>query len=87
MDNLLQTLREECAGIKVMPPREVPWFPANIRDLDKTKDALDGETDLIAPDHPGFHDEEYRKRRNMLTEIAQTYKVVPCVNPVPTSGL
>ena len=27
--------------VRVMPPREIPWFPLNIRDLDLTKDTLD----------------------------------------------
>jgi hypothetical protein len=32
------------------------------------------QTDLISPDHPGFHDTAYRKRRAELTAIAQSYQ-------------
>jgi len=58
---------------KIQPTREVPWFPLNIRDLDLTRETLDGGTDLINKDHPGFHDQEYKARRSKIVEIATTY--------------
>ena len=71
--NVVQKLREVGARADILPARQVPWFPVNIRDLDLTRETLDAETDLISEDHPGFHDVEYRKRRAELTEIAQEY--------------
>jgi phenylalanine-4-hydroxylase len=64
-------LREAGAKAEIMAPPEVPWFPINIRDLDLTRETLDAEVDLIAEDHPGFHDKKYRARRAELTTIAQ----------------
>lgn len=30
--------------------------------------------EALDADHPGFKDEEYRKRRNLITSIARTYR-------------
>lgn len=57
----------------IQPVREVPWFPLNVRDLDLTRETLDGGTDLINDDHPGFHDKAYKKRRESIVQIAQQY--------------
>lgn len=69
----LQALKGVIAA-DLQPIREVPWFPLNIRDLDLTRDTLDGGTDLINDDHPGFHDQDYKKRRTQIITIAQTYE-------------
>jgi len=60
--------------IGVMPDREVPWFPMNIRDLDLTTDTLDGGAALINQDHPGFSDLEYRKRREEIVAAAKRFR-------------
>jgi len=60
--------------LTVMNDREVPWFPLNIRDLDLTTDTLDGGTELINEDHPGFNDKEYRARREQIVAAAAKYK-------------
>jgi phenylalanine-4-hydroxylase len=61
-------------SLQIMPMREVPWFPQNIRDLDLTVDTLDGGTALINEDHPGFSDKEYRSRRDKIIENAKVYR-------------
>jgi phenylalanine-4-hydroxylase len=61
-------------SLTVVPEREVPWFPLNIRDLDNTKDTLDGGTALINEDHPGFSDLSYRTRREEIVDIASTHR-------------
>jgi len=71
---MLDALRMQCMTLKIPTTQMVPWFPQRIRDLDYTVDTLDGGTDLINDDHPGFHDVEYRKRRDKIVEIAKTYK-------------
>jgi phenylalanine-4-hydroxylase len=69
--------------IHVMPEREVPWFPVNIRDLDLTTDTLDGGTALINEDHPGFSDKLYRERREAIVNSAAEFRFgdrIPRVN-------
>lgn len=58
---------------EIQPTREVPWFPLNIRDLDLTRETLDGGTDLINADHPGFHDQDYKRRRGDIVALANEY--------------
>jgi phenylalanine-4-hydroxylase len=37
----------------------------------------------LDPDHPGFRDPEYRKRRNTIAEIAMSYKPGSAIAPAP----
>jgi hypothetical protein len=55
---MLNDLRMQCLKIDIPGSQAVPWFPQRVRDLDYTVDTLDGGTDLINDDHPGFHDKE-----------------------------
>lgn len=74
VQTMLMDLRMHCAELTINEPRECDWFPMNIRDLDLTRETLDGGTDLIDDNHPGFHDMEYRKRREEIVQIAQDYR-------------
>ena len=40
---VIDLLRATGAQADILPPRQVPWFPINIRDLDLTRDTLDAE--------------------------------------------
>jgi len=71
--DMLGELRQLCASVTIEEPRSCAWFPTNIRDLDLTRDTLDGGTDLIADDHPGFKDQQYKDRRVDIVRRAQEY--------------
>lgn len=79
-DERVQRLLKDVKSIQgvhrvlIMPEREVPWFPLNIRDLDITIETLDGGTDLINEDHPGFSDLNYRNRRDEIVTKAKEYR-------------
>jgi len=74
VQQLLSHLRQSCTDVVILPDRPVQWFPVHIRELDLTRETLDGGTDLISQNHPGFNDLEYRARRNELSALAQTYR-------------
>lgn len=60
----------------------MPWFPTSILDFDYIGKRILTEGDGIQEsDHPGFHDKEYRERRDFVTKIAFDYKVG---KPIPT---
>lgn len=52
----------------------VPWFPRKITDLDKSVgETLDAGDDLES-DHPGFKDQTYRERRNVMAQCTKTFR-------------
>jgi len=67
---------KDTSKVEILPAKDVPWFPCSIKELDQCVATIDGgETGgLIDPDHPGFNDPEYRKRREMITEIGNSYR-------------
>ena len=55
--------------------RDVPWFPVTEQDVDEIATlVLAGGEDLEA-DHPGFKDQDYRKRRAVIADAAFRYKL------------
>jgi len=59
----------------------VPWFPVNIKDLDKFANQILSYGSELDSDHPGFTDPVYRARRKQFADIAFTYKHG---TPIPT---
>ena len=71
---LLKDLKKECQSVQVMSPQTVPWFPMKASDLDSFSNlTLDAGSELES-DHPGFNDEVYRSRREMIVDSALNYR-------------
>lgn len=85
-ENLLATLKKHTNQLAVLQSKTVPWFPRSRKDLDHSAaEILDAGAELQS-DHPGFHDVEYRKRRNTLAAIANAYRYgdkIPLVDYTP----
>jgi len=74
VDKLLTALKPLTNKLLVLDEKEVQWFPRHISELDMIANrTLDAGIDLES-DHPGFNDDVYRQRRQMLTESAKNHK-------------
>jgi len=72
---LLRDLRENCRHADLLGSQPVAWFPMTDEDVDSMgNEVLEGGDDLQA-DHPGFHDQEYLKRRGAIAEAAFAFKL------------
>ena len=59
----------------ILDEKRVHWFPRHISELDLIANrTLVAGVDLMSEDHPGFHDAEYRRRRDELSIKAQTHR-------------
>ncbi len=71
---LMDEIRRHVAQFAVMESKKVAWFPRRKKDLDIiANEILDAGADLEA-DHPGFHDKEYRARRQQQANVALNYR-------------
>jgi phenylalanine-4-hydroxylase len=71
---LLDALHSMTDKLLILDEKQVHWFPRHISELDLIADrTLTAGTDLES-DHPGFHDLEYRIRREKLTESARNHR-------------
>uniref|UniRef100_A0A7S3KZ98 phenylalanine 4-monooxygenase n=1 Tax=Amphora coffeiformis TaxID=265554 RepID=A0A7S3KZ98_9STRA len=59
----------------ILDEKKVHWFPRHISELDLIANrTLVAGVDLMSEDHPGFHDAEYRRRRDDLSLKAQNHR-------------
>eukprot|EP01095_Lingulamoeba_sp_RSL-Kostka_P015331 TRINITY_DN700_c1_g1_i2.p1 TRINITY_DN700_c1_g1~~TRINITY_DN700_c1_g1_i2.p1 ORF type:complete len:329 (-),score=118.35 TRINITY_DN700_c1_g1_i2:720-1706(-) len=73
----LEDLNKSCKSVQLLGSLEqatVPFFPTTIQDLDKFAHKVLEYGEELDSNHPGFTDEEYRRRRLDITYIAKNYK-------------
>lgn len=68
---------------EVTPPKTIPWFPKDLKDLDKIGKILLKVKDEVNRDHPQFKDPQYRKRRDFIANVALDYKMGDKIPDVP----
>lgn len=74
VSELLTALHQQCKEVNILESRKVKWFPRRVQDLDSiANEILDAGAELQS-DHPGFHDKEYRERREQLAEVALNFR-------------
>ncbi|KAG8578391.1 hypothetical protein GDO81_010474 [Engystomops pustulosus] len=80
--SLLSSLKKIAGNVKVIKDLSAPSFPRKVQDLDMCQHlSMKFEPDFDK-DHPGFGDQEYKKRRGYFAELAFKYKygnVIPRV--------
>ncbi|XP_030055377.1 tyrosine 3-monooxygenase [Microcaecilia unicolor] len=74
LSTLVSSIKRVSEDVRSAKEDKLHWFPKKISDLDKCHHLVtkfDPDLDL---DHPGFSDQEYRKRRKRIADIAFHYK-------------
>ena len=73
---MIGELSEMSKHLTICGTPDVPWFPANIFDINKIgKKTLCEGDGIEMVDHPGFHDAKYKKRREEITLQALKYNI------------
>ncbi|XP_077449961.1 tyrosine hydroxylase 2 isoform X1 [Stigmatopora argus] len=74
LDVFVNSLKRVVDNVKSISEEKVPWFPRRIKELDRCNVLITKFDPDMDKDHPGHTDEEYRKRRAFISELAYRYK-------------
>ncbi|XP_014909540.1 tyrosine hydroxylase 2 [Poecilia latipinna] len=81
LDVFINSLKRVADDVRTVPEEKAPWFPRQIKDLDRCNLLITKFDPDLHCDHPGYNDSEYRKRRAAISELAFRYKQG---DPLPT---
>ena len=73
-NSVLQKLDSRGIHVRENLSKQVAWFPRTYSDLDRLDQKTLAAGSELESDHPGFKDEEYRKRRHEITKVALAHK-------------
>ena len=76
----LKELQEISKKVDVSKIEEVAWFPKSIYDLNLIGRQLMSAGEQLTSDHPGFNDANYRKRREEIVNISNSYNMEDHLN-------
>ncbi|XP_064417987.1 tyrosine hydroxylase 2 [Latimeria chalumnae] len=71
---LVSSLKRVVDDVKTSREEEVPWFPKQLKDLDKCHHLITKFDPDLDHDHPGYSDSEYRKRRSFISDLAFNFR-------------
>ncbi|KAE8615149.1 hypothetical protein XENTR_v10008424 [Xenopus tropicalis] len=71
---LVADLDKVADDVRTATEEKVPSFPRKLQDLDKCHQLIIKYDPHLDQDHPGFGDQEYKKRRTFFAELAFNYK-------------
>ncbi|XP_053319634.1 tyrosine 3-monooxygenase-like [Spea bombifrons] len=74
ISSLLASLKRVADDVKIASEERVSSFPRKLQDLDLCHHLIIKFEPNFDQDHPGFVDQEYKKRRAYFAELAFTYK-------------
>ncbi|OMJ70588.1 hypothetical protein SteCoe_31402 [Stentor coeruleus] len=77
----LAKLQSQGINVKESSKKHVEWFPRTLKDLEALEQKTLSAGAELESDHPGFKDEDYKKRRHEIAEIAYTFN--PAEHEVP----
>ena len=72
MESTLRKLRLEYLA---QPLPVVDWFPQKESDLDQIGKTYERASNELNQEHPGFKDEDYKRRRNRIAEVTLGYRM------------
>ncbi|XP_041442210.1 tyrosine 3-monooxygenase [Xenopus laevis] len=73
--SMLPTALDKVADdVRTVTEETFPSFPRTLQDLDKCHRLIFKYDPHLNEDHPGFGDQEYKKRRSFFTKLAFNYK-------------
>lgn len=80
VQDALKELNIMSQSVNLFKVQEVPWFPKTLHDLDMIgRTVLSGGESLYS-DHPGFNDAVYKKRREDIVNISNSYFMEDAMN-------
>ncbi|KAM8972001.1 tyrosine 3-monooxygenase-like [Pelodytes ibericus] len=74
ISSIVAALKRVADEVRIAPDETLPSFPRKLQDLDTCHDLIIKFEPNFDQDHPGFADQEYKKRRAYFAEIAFTYR-------------